>query len=313
MKSKKIKALVLFSGGLDSILAAKILQEQGIEVWGLTFTSPFFGSAQAEKAARQLGIKLKVVDFFKEHLEIVKLPKYGYGKNMNPCIDCHLLMLKMAKKIMQKQSFNFIATGEVLGERPMSQNKQALKLIAQESGLKDYLLRPLSAKLLEPTIPENKGWVKREKLFDIKGRSRKKQMDLAKKWGIKQYPSPAGGCLLTDPQFSKKLKELLEKTKKLKKNDMELLKIGRHFWQNKAKIVIGRNEIENEKLKQLGSKKDIFIEMQNYTGPAGLIRHYGSCNKKISSPTEKRAKNLVQFYSTKARNKGNAKFKVFNY
>ncbi len=227
---RKIKGLVLFSGGLDSILTVKILQEQGIKVTGLVFVSYFFDSQLADKAARELKIKLKKFDFSEEHLRIVKKPKYGYGKTMNPCLDCHLLMLKEAKEIMEKEEFDFVATGEVLGERPMSQNKQALELIEKESGLKGYLLRPLSAKLLEPTLIEKKRLVKRDKLLDISGRSRKKQIALAKKWGVKEYPTPAGGCLLTDPQFGQRLKELLARWPQAEGNDIQLLKLGRHFW-----------------------------------------------------------------------------------
>ena len=164
---KRIKALILFSGGLDSILAAKILEEQGIKLLGLTFKSYFFNEKEAKESARKIKLPLKVIDFSKEHLQIVKNPKYGYGKAMNPCLDCHILMLKIAKRLMNKEGFHFVATGEVLGERPMSQNKEALKLIEKRSLLKGYLLRPLSAKLLEPTIPEMSGLVNREKLLDI--------------------------------------------------------------------------------------------------------------------------------------------------
>jgi tRNA-uridine 2-sulfurtransferase len=305
-ENSKPKSLILFSGGLDSILAARTLQEQGVEVQGLTFVSSFFDSVQAKEAAKKLGIKLKTVDFSKEHLKIVKRPKYGYGKNMNPCIDCHLLMLKTAKKIIEKEKFDFLATGEVLGERPMSQNRKALELIEKESGLFGYLLRPLSAKLLKPTEVEKNGVVDREKLLDIRGRSRKKQLSLAKQWKIKEYPTPAGGCLLTDPEFSKRLKDLLAKNPRANKNDIELLKLGRHFWQGKDKIIIGRNEQENEKLKQLKQRNDILIEMENYAGPTALIKKYGS---KTSIQTKKRAKELVQLYSAKARHKKDIKFR----
>ena len=202
---KKAKVLILFSGGLDSILATKLLLEQGIIVQGLTLKSAFFDAKQAKKAAEKVGIQLKVIDFSDEHLRMVKNPKFGYGKNMNPCIDCHLLMLKTAQKIMTKENFDFVATGEVLGERPMSQRKQILGLLEKEAGLVGRLLRPLSAKLLLPTEAEKKGLVDRRKLLDIQGRSRKRQLALAKKWGIDWYSTPAGGCLLTDPEFSKKL------------------------------------------------------------------------------------------------------------
>ena len=293
------KTLVLFSGGLDSILATQLLKEQKLEVKALCFKSCFFDEKNAKLAAKDLGIPLKVVDFSKKHLEIVKSPKYGYGKNMNPCIDCHILMLKEAKKIMS----SFIATGEVLGQRPMSQNKNSLKKIEKESSLKGYLLRPLSAKLLDQTIPEKAGIVKREKLLDISGRSRKRQIALAKKFNLKKYPSPSGGCLLTDPEFSKKLKELSNVFPKYKKNDIELLKTGRHFWKSKTKIVIGRNEEENKRIKKIARKGDILVEIKNYPGPLTLIRPYGKA-KFI-----KQAKKLTQFYSTKTRGKKDIKFK----
>lgn len=299
----KVKALVLFSGGLDSLLAAKILLEQNIQVVGLVFKSYFFDEKQAKKFVRQLKIPLKIINFGKEHLEIVKNPKYGYGKGINPCIDCRLLMLKKAKELMQKENFNFVATGEVLGERPFSQNKKALELIEKESSLKGYLLRPLSAKLLPKTIPEEKGWVKREKLFEIKGRRRKKQIDLAKKFGL-EYPQPSGGCILTDLIFSKKLKELLEMKKDIGKNDVELLKVGKHFWFDGIKVVLGRNEKENKKIEKLSKKKDVLIKPK-FPGPTALIRVYKG---KVSKNLIRKVKKLIKDYSKKA--KLRSKFEV---
>jgi tRNA U34 2-thiouridine synthase MnmA/TrmU len=305
---KKVRALVLFSGGLDSILATKLLMEQGIKVEGLTLKSCFWKTDYAKEASKKLGIKLKIVDFSKEHLKMIKCPKHGYGKNMNPCIDCHSLMFKIAKSIMQKENFDFVATGEVLGERPMSQNKNSLELIEKESGLIGHLLRPLSAKLLESTEIEKKGLVDREKLLDIRGRSRKKQLTLAKKWKIKDYPTPAGGCLLTDPEFSKRLRELLDKYPKILENDIKLLKIGRHFWNKGNKIIVGRNHKENLAIKRLRQKNDVLIELQGLTGPTTLVRNYG---KKISKELIKKAKDLTKYYSLKARAKKDLKFKIF--
>lgn len=306
--SKKIKTLILFSGGLDSILTAKMLKKQGIETTLLAFQSCFFDAKQAQKAAKNLKAKLKIVDFSNEHLEMVKRPKYGYGKAMNPCIDCHILMLKEARKIMKKGKFDFVATGEVLGERPMSQNRKALEVIEKESGLKDYLLRPLSAKLLKPTIPEKKDWVDRKRLFDFSGRSRKKQLALVKEMKIKRYPTPAGGCLLTDLEFGKKLNELSEIYSNFQENDVEILKLGRHFWRAKSKIVVGRNEREDKELKKLIQKDDILIEMENYPGPITLIRNYSKA--KIPEKIIEKAKSLTQYYSTKARDKKDVKFKI---
>ncbi len=299
--NKKIKGLVLFSGGLDSILAVKILQKQNIKIQGITFKSYFFDAELAKKVAKKLEIDLKIIDISSEHLKIVKNPKYGYGKTMNPCIDCRILMLKKAKQIMLKQKFDFVATGEVLGERPMTQNKQSLELVEKKSGLTNYLLRPLSAKLLKPTIPEINRLINREKLFDISGRSRKKQITLTKKFKIKQYPNPSGGCLLTDLEFSKRLKKLLKIYPKYQVNDIKLLKLGRHIWFKKTKIIIGRDEKENEKIKKLAKASNILIEMKNYPGPLTLIQELSSLEK---------AKKLTQYYSTKARNKKNVKFKI---
>jgi len=271
-KKKKIKVLLLLSGGLDSILAVRLLQKQGIEVTGISFVSYFFNEKAAQEAAAKLGINLKVVDFSDEHLALVKNPKYGYGKAANPCIDCHALMLKKAKEIIEKEKFTLVATGEVLGERPLSQNRRALDLVEKESGLKGYLLRPLSAKLLPPTVPEQEGLIDRTKLLDIQGRSRKRQIALAKEWGIKDYPTPAGGCILTDLEFARKLKKLLKKWPDAGGEEMALLRIGRHFWVEDNEIVVGRNKEENEKLKKLSEKGDILIKAEGFPGPTILIR-----------------------------------------
>ncbi len=305
---RQSKALVLLSGGLDSILAAKVLKNQGIKVTALSFKSYFFNVSDAQKAAKHLRIPLKVVDFSKEHLKMVKSPMHGYGKSMNPCVDCHSLMLRKAKEIMKKEKFDFVATGEVLGERPMSQNLRALIIVEIQSSLKGYLLRPLSAKLLEPTIVEKKGLVNRDELLNISGRSRKRQIALAKKWKIKHYPTPAGGCLLTDPGFSKRLKELFDKYSSCDGNDIELLKLGRHFWEGKIKIIVGRNEEENKKIEKLREKRNILIEMETYPGPLTLIRNYGK--ERISNSILKKAQNLTQYYSVKARKKKDIKFIV---
>jgi len=289
--------LALLSGGLDSILAVKILQVQGIEVTGLTFVSYFFSSQAAKKAAKKLGVELKIVDFSDEHLKIVQGPCYGYGKAINPCIDCHLLMLKKAKEIMTESGYDFVATGEVLGERPMSQNKSALQLIEKESGLKGYLLRPLSAKLLEPTIAEQKGLIEREKLFSLSGRSRKGQMELAKKWGIKDYPTPAGGCLLTEVQFGRRFKEILKKWPDFGGADARLLRYGRHFWEDDNLILVGRNKEENEEIEKLSRREDVLIKPSEFPGPTILVRG----KNKISEKSLLKAKELMFKYSPKAK------------
>lgn len=271
------------------MLAAHILMEQGVLVTGLSFKSNFFGTGKAKKVAEQLSIKLIEIDFSDEHLAMVKNPKYGYGKNMNPCIDCHSLMLKRAKEIMEHESFDFVATGEVLGERPMSQNPEALKIVEKESGLAGKLIRPLSAKLLDESDLEKSGMVNRSKLFDISGRSRKRQLELVKKYGIKEFASPGGGCLLTDPEFSEKLLKLFEYWPDCNGNDIELLKCGRVLWlkdenDKNVLMVIGRDEKDNEQLEKLAGAGDVIMQLANENGPTSLIR---GIKFKILSITER--------------------------
>jgi tRNA-uridine 2-sulfurtransferase len=286
------KALVLLSGGLDSLLAAKVLMEQSIEVTGVSFKSYFFDTAKAVKAAEQLGIKLIEVDFSEEHLAMVKNPKHGYGKNMNPCIDCHALMLKKAREMLdhppslptrgnehlyQGGKYDFVATGEVLGERPMSQNAQALQTVEKESGLTGRLIRPLSAKLLKESDAEKAGLVIRRKLLAISGRSRKPQLALVEKYGIKEYSSPDGGCLLTDSAFSEKLMKLLEYWPDSLGVDIALLRNGRIFWlKNKTGrnilLAVGRDKKNNEALEALARPGDVLIKFAEAAGPTSLVR-----------------------------------------
>jgi len=290
------KALLLFSGGLDSILVAKILQKQNIKITPICFRSFFFGCKIAKESAQNRGLKLKVVDISREHLKIVKNPQYGRGQGINPCVDCHLSMIKKAKEIMKKENFDFLATGEVLGERPFSQNKRVFKLAEKESGLKGLILRPLSAKLLPETIPEKKGWVKREELFAFLGKSRKPQINLAKKLKIEKFPSPAGGCILTDSEYSRKLRELFEKIPDRDGLDCQVLRKGRAFWKDNFLIMVGRNEKENEELKSLRKKKDFILEPENFPGPTVLIRGFG---KKIKKAIINRGTELLLHYSKK--------------
>ena len=205
------RALAMISGGLDSILAAKLIKDQGIEVIGICFKSYFFNEENAIKMTKQIGIRLEVVDFSEEQFEVVKNPKHGWGKNMNPCIDCHALMMKHSGRLLEEFNADFIITGEVLNQRPMSQNRQALNIVKKESGFSNKILRPLCALNLDPTEMELNGLVDREKLLKISGRSRKPQMELAEKWGIKEYPSPAGGCKLTEPNYSIRLRDALNR------------------------------------------------------------------------------------------------------
>lgn len=276
-----MKVIVLLSGGLDSTLAVRLLKEQGVDLVALNFKTPFClcdrktpggcGSF-SRRIVDSLGIKFKIVNVVEDFFVILKAPLHGFGANMNPCIDCRILLFKKAKELMQEEKAAFIATGEVLGQRPMSQHKSALKLIEKEAGLEGLVLRPLSAKLLPETIPEKEGWIDRNKLLDFSGRSRKPHMALAKRFNIKDYPCPAGGCLLTDPQFAKKIKDLLTYDE-LSLNEVELLKVGRHFRLSKeAKLVVGRNEQENGRLLNLARENDYLFHPLDMVGPTALGR-----------------------------------------
>ena len=246
------RALAMISGGLDSILAAKLIKEQGIDVIGICFRSYFFSEESAKKMTKQIDIPLVVVDFSKEHFELVKNPKHGRGKNMNPCIDCHSMMMNYAGELLEKYEADFIITGEVLNQRPMSQNRQALDIVKKESGFKDKILRPLCAKNLQPTEMELNGLVDREKLMKISGRSRKVQMALAEEWGIKEYPSPAGGCRLTEPGYALRLKDLLGFNSTPNENELSLLRYGRHFrTKDNNKIIAARTKEEGDEIKKL--------------------------------------------------------------
>jgi hypothetical protein len=268
MEKKKIKAVALYSGGLDSTLAIKLIQKQGIDVLALHFYTGFCitetkrrrgekkpdGSHYinpALKYAAKYGFPIEIVDISDEYFHIIQNPKYGYGANINPCIDCRALMYKKAKEIMDKIGAHFIISGEVLNQRPMSQHLQAMKIIEREAGVEGLVLKPLSAKLLPPTIPELKGWVDRDKLESISGRSRKRQMELAKELGIDEYEQPAGGCCyLTDENFARKYKETISIKGNISREELTLLTIGRHFrLPTKTKVIISRNEGEGKFLR----------------------------------------------------------------
>jgi len=271
MNKKEAKALVLISGGLDSVLAAWLIQKQGVRVKGLIFESVFFNSKKGVQAAKQLDIPFEVIDISTELLNAIESPKHGFGGAANPCIDCHLIMLKKAKNVLEKEDFDFVATGEVIGQRPFSQNKKAMELLANKSGLNNLLVRPLSAQNLDPTIPEEKGWLNRDQLLDISGRSRKTQIDLAKKANLK-YQQPAGGCMLTEKGFGGKVLDFKDHFSNLEVNDAQLLKVGRHFWQGSRLVVIGKDEEENKKLEKLAKSNDKIVYPANFIGPTSLIR-----------------------------------------
>ena len=273
----RIKAVSLLSGGLDSILATELIRRQGIEVITFNVKTPFGipkkdGSSEATQAADQLKVPLKVLCVDQDYLRMLRKPKHGYGKNLNPCIDCKIFILKKAKKYAKEIGADFLFTGEVLGERPMSQHGPALKVIAEESGLKGKLLRPLSAKLLPETVAEKKGLVDRNRLLSIQGRSRKPQFELAKEYGITTFPSPAGGCLLTCEEYSKKLRDLFENKKHLSMEDIALLRVGRHFRLGKNKIIVGRNEAENKFLTANKMRGDFYFELSEVVGPTTLLQ-----------------------------------------
>ena len=288
--TKQIKAVSLISGGLDSMLATKVVMEQGVHVEGINFFTGFcveghtHAIRQKDKdkpkrnnslwVAEQLGIKLHIIDVIEEYKDVLINPKHGYGANMNPCLDCKVFMVGKAKQWIEENDFDFIITGEVIGQRPMSQRKATMPIIAKESGADDRLLRPLCAKNLPASLAEREGWVKREELHDITGRSRKPQMALAEKFGFNDYAQPAGGCcFLTDESYSLKLVDLWKSrgTKEYELDDVMLLKVGRHI-RPKAnfKMIIAREEGEGRFME--GYKKE-FISMKciSHSGPLTLL------------------------------------------
>lgn len=266
-----IKGVGLLSGGLDSMLAARIILDQGIQVTGVSFVTPFFGAEKAMRAAEQLKIPLKVLDITRDHWGMLKSPRYGCGKGMNPCIDCHALMVRKAGEYLKEIQADFIFTGEVLGQRPFSQTKPSLRAVEKESGHLDRILRPLSALLLKETKPEQEGLVDRSRLLDINGRSRKRQMALAEGYGLNDYPAPAGGCLLTDPIFTIRLKELFSHAPDPPLREVELLKAGRHFrLDSKFKVIIGRNQKENEFIEKWVDPEDGWARVMGHPGPMAL-------------------------------------------
>lgn len=269
-----MKAVSLFSGGLDSQLAVCLMKDQAVEIVAVNFVTPFFGADPNNRlAARQLGIEYHEIDIGQSYMEILKNPVYGYGRNINPCIDCHAFMLKNAGEFMEQVGARFLITGEVLGERPMSQNKSALQAVEKLSGMRGLILRPLSALLLKPTIPETEGWVERERLLDISGRGRKRQIELAQHYGIIDYPTPAGGCLLTQENYARRLRALLNAKPDAGCAEMAILKLGRHFYlDDNLLLVVGRNQAENEGIQRIAAQGDYLIKVADRPGPLGLLR-----------------------------------------
>jgi tRNA-specific 2-thiouridylase len=276
--SKQYKAVALYSGGLDSLLSMKLLTNQGIEVVALHIETGFGGrndEAKAEyleRAVAQTGATLKIVDIKEQFVkEVLFDPKYGYGKNFNPCIDCHGNMFRVAHEVMKQEGADFLISGEVIGQRPMSQRVEAMNQVVKLSGVDDLILRPMSAKLMAPTKPEREDWVDREQLLDINGRGRNRQLELAKAFGIVEYESPAGGCLLTDESYSNKIKDHIDH-ESFEVADINLLKFGRHLrLSNGSKMIIGRNHEENLKLLEIENPKYIKVDIGDLKGPVVLI------------------------------------------
>lgn len=273
-----MKALALFSGGLDSLLAIKLITEQNIEVIALYFDTGF-GDTNKEakvthlkKMAKQVGARLEIVDIQEQFVrEILFDPKYGYGKNFNPCIDCHANMFAHAKKLLDHFGASFLISGEVVGQRPMSQRQDALAKVGRLSEAEGLIVRPLSAKLLEPSIPELEGWIDREKLLDIHGRGRERQLKLAQEYGITDYETPSGGCLLTDERFSMKIRDFIRHDT-FEPSDIPVLKVGRHLrLPEGAKLVIGRNKEENDLIEKIDNPKFLLLRIMEAVGPLSLL------------------------------------------
>ncbi len=271
-----MKAIALFSGGLDSTLAIKLMRDQGIEVLAVNINTGFGSTKDRREHMQhmcdQVGAELRIIDIQSEYLQDVLFdPKHGYGKNFNPCIDCHSKMFAVAKRIMEAEGASFLISGEVMGQRPMSQNKDALQMVLNESNCDGLLLRPMSAKMLVPTIAEENGWVDRERLEGITGRSRERQMELAKEIGLEDYESPGGGCLLTDENFSKKMVDFI-KHDTFEVRDITLMKFGRHLrLSDGAKLVVGRNQEENEHLQNIDNDKYYHIKTVGVPGPHAML------------------------------------------
>lgn len=269
---KKTRGLSLFSGGLDSQLAVKVLQRAGAHVEAITFVTPFFSPDTAIKAAKALGVELHLIDFTSDEIALIKNPPHGFGSAMNPCIDCHATMIKRAGEIMLEKGFDFIATGEVVNQRPMSQNKQAMRTVEKSCGFEGRLVRPLSALLLEPTIPETEGLLDRSKLLDLSGRRRERQAELASEFGLVNYPSPGGGCKLTEKGFCKKLKDLMDNEGLDERRLIDLLLIGRRFrLPGGTGVILGRDSNDNKTLEKVRIESDTLLAPVSVPGPTAII------------------------------------------
>lgn len=292
--AKIYRALALFSGGLDSLLCVLWMKKIGVEVIPIFFKTPFFTEERALQTANANGLKLIVIDISVKHLAMMQNPRYGFGKNFNPCIDCHGLMFNLAGDLLEKYGADFLISGEVLSQRPMSQRKDAMNAVAKLSGYKDLLIRPLSQKLLEDTKPIREGWIDKSSLLDFSGRSRKPQLALAKQLGITEFPNPAGGCRLTDKNFTVRLKELVEHNQ-INLPDIYLLKYGRHFrLDSNIKLIIGRDENDNQGILD-HSNGNLILLNEEIPGPLGLF-----CAKETNSDVFRLACSVLAFYNAKS-------------
>lgn len=273
-------AIALFSGGLDSMLAVRVVQEQGVEVRGIHFVSPFFGEGildngskyRAQQAAEMLGLPLRIVSLGSDYLEMLRSPRHGYGKAVNPCVDCHTYFFRKAKEYMLEIGAHFVITGEVVGQRPMSQRRHTLQVVERDSGLEGLLVRPLCARCLPPTIPEERGWLDRQRLKAFQGRSRKDQIQLAEEFGLREYPTPAGGCLLTELTYQSKVRDLFSHEETLDPHEFRLLRVGRHFRLGPGtKAVVGRNEAENDQLLEAMRPGERIIRWLDGSSPLVLV------------------------------------------
>lgn len=270
------KAVSLMSGGLDSTLATKLILDQGIEIQGLYLEGPFGCHTEVKKVAEHLGVPLRIVEKGMDYVDLIRSPKYGYGKNMNPCVDCRIYMFIAAHKVMEEVGADFIITGEVVGQRPMSQRRDAMDVIDRDSEMEGLVLRPLSARNLPPTRPELEGWVDRDKLLDISGRSRSLQLELAETLQLKAYSAPAGGCLLTDANFSGRLATFFSTKQNPTMVEVRLLRLGRHFdLSGGGHLILGRNQEENEKLweesKEEVSAGNMVFFQPCFSGPSAVL------------------------------------------
>jgi hypothetical protein len=279
----KKKAVALLSGGLDSMLAIRVLLDQGVPVTGVRFITHFgcdpvsSGSCGRDveplvKAWGHLGFTVRMSHLGQDYIEMVKKPRFGRGKNMNPCVDCRIMMLDWARETLEQEDAGFLVTGEVLNQRPMSQTRERFRQIDRELGLEGRILRPLSAKLLEPTLPEKEGVVDRSRLLDFSGRGRTRQYELAKHYGITEIPQPSGGCLLTDPGYSARLRDLWDKDPDAGARDINLLRVGRHFRPTeRCKVIVGRDETENRALEAFRGPGDVLVTLKDFQGPTVLV------------------------------------------